>query len=87
MDNSTVLAFSSSLTDILDVDNISIDEMEPSEPSTSASTSLSLHCGRHLRSLTVSPHFIGYSFRNDGIRYTVRERTAIRKGDRSSHIW
>ena len=87
MDNSTISALSSPPTDILDVDSISIDEMESPEPSTSASTSLSLHRGRYSRPSTVSPQFIGYSFRNDGIPYTIRERTAIRKGGRPSHIW
>ena len=86
MDNSTVLTFSSSLTDILDVDNISIDEMKPSELSIFVSTSLSLYCDRHSRSLTVSSHFIEYSFRNDGIRYTIRKKTTIRKDDRFSYI-
>ena len=87
MDNSIVLTFSSSPTDILNVDNISINEIKPSEPSISVNTSLSFHCNRHSRSLTISPHFIGYLFRNDGIRYTIRERIVIRKDDRFSHIW
>ena len=87
MDNSTVSALSSPPTDILDVDSISIDETRPSEASTPASTSLSLHCGRHSRPSTVSPQFIGYLFQNNGIRYTIHERTAIKRGGRSSHIW
>ena len=86
MDISTISAFSSSPTNILDVDNISIDEMESPEPSTSVSTSLSLHRDRHSRPSTVSSQFFKYSFRNDGISYTVCERITIRKDDRISHI-
>jgi hypothetical protein len=71
MDNSTVSTLSpSSLSDILDIDNIHMDDQSKapsSAPTTAALVSFSLSSSHHhLRPLTTSSGFIRYSFKLDG---------------------
>jgi hypothetical protein len=91
MDNSTVSTLSSPpLSDVLDINDIHMDDQSKtpsSTPATAALVPFSLSSSRHhLRPLTTSPGFIGYSFRLDGNQYTIQEKSAIQKGGRSSHI-
>ena len=83
---SIISVLSSSLTDILDVNNISINEMESLELYTFINTLISFYRDRHLESSTVSSQFFRYLFRNDEISYTIYEKIVIRKDDRIFHI-
>ena len=72
-------------SDVLDIDDIHMDEAVAM--ATPVLKPPMLPSRRHPRPLTTSPGFIGYSFKVDGTQYTIREKSAVRKGGRPSHIW
>jgi hypothetical protein len=80
-------------TDLFDVDDIITDAPQrpaPSRPSRSpipARTLSSIALGRRPKPSSDSPNFLGHSFRYEGQRYTIRERSAVKRGGKASHIW
>jgi hypothetical protein len=95
MDNSTISTLSPPPpSDVLDIDDIDMDDRSASSTSAPAAaaaalpTSFSVSSSRRRpRPLTTAPGFIGYSFKLEGHQYTIREKSAVRKGGRSSHVW
>ena len=95
MDNSTISTLSPPPpSDILDIDDIDVESEAPSSAPSAAAAAAALPASfslsssrRRSRPLTTAPGFIGYSFKLDGHQYTIGEKSAVRKGGRSSHIW
>jgi hypothetical protein len=81
---------SSPLTDpAVDTHDVDV-EMEPDfdapRASTPASTSSSLLWPSALRPHTLSPRFVGHSFKQAGFEYTIRKKSAVKKGGKASYI-
>jgi hypothetical protein len=71
---------------LMDIDDVDIDT-ELSRASTPVSTSLSLPLRRQTpRPSSLGPDFIGYCFKHGGFSYTIQERSAVKKGGKSSYI-
>ena len=81
-------SFLLNLTDALDNDPITV-----SEASTPSALSLRPSAGsilglKRARPLSLSQDLIGHSFNDGGVRYTVRERSAVKRGaGKQSWIW
>jgi hypothetical protein len=73
--------------DIHDVDVEIEPEFDASRASTLASTSSSLPRRSASRPYSLSSNFFGYSFKQAGYEYTIREKSAIKKGGKPSYIW
>ena len=92
MDFSTDSVPSSPLTEpSIDMSDLDVDnepDFADSRASTPASTSSSLLLRPSApRPHSLDPNFFGYSFKQGGYPYTIRERSAAKKGGKTSYIW
>lgn len=87
MDNSTISTMSSPPADQYDEDMELEDTAASESSSTPIPTPLSLSFSRRQRPQVAAAHFVGHSFRSGGITYTIRDKSAVKRGGRSSHIW